>query len=145
MLDQPWLGLPDRNGFVQGTDGKRLLHPISRFPADNPARIEIANDGQIQPALAGPDITDIRTPFLIRSVTAEVLIQHVRSHGVTMVTGCRALKARLLAGFETILHAFSALFGDDLPQYLPHSARHAGAGYHKFHAIEQTGCECAPE
>ena len=48
---------------MQGPDGKRLLHPVPRFPADIPARIEIDTDGQIQPARAGPDIPDIRHPI----------------------------------------------------------------------------------
>ena len=62
VLDQSWRGLPDRNRFFQGTDGKRLLHPLLRLPADTPTRIEIDTDGQIQPARADPDISDIRAP-----------------------------------------------------------------------------------
>ena len=92
-------GLPDRNSFVQGTDGKRLLHPVPRFPADTPTRIQIDNHHQIQLARASPDIPDIRTPFLIRSLTAEVLIAHVGSTGSTV---CCALTAALLTGFATI-------------------------------------------
>ena len=102
MLDQSWPGLPDRNRFVQGTDGKRLLHPISCFPADTPARIEIDTDGQIQLARASPDIPDIRTLFLIRSLTAEVLIAHVGGPRFPMVSVCRALTAGLLTGIATI-------------------------------------------
>ena len=44
---QSWRGLPDRNGFIQGTDGKRLFHPVPRVPAGTPARRQIDTDGQI--------------------------------------------------------------------------------------------------
>ena len=102
--------------FVQCSDGKRLVHPIPRFPADTPARIEIDTDRQIHPALRGPDIPDIRTPFLIRSFTGEVLIAHLGSDKRAMLLSvvrlqrvfCRTLRT-------TCTHITPVLSGDDLP------------------------------
>ena len=63
VLDLFWLGLPDCSGFVQGTDGKRLLHPVPRFPADTPAGIQIDQRSSDTAPLRSPDRTDIRSPF----------------------------------------------------------------------------------
>jgi hypothetical protein len=34
-------------------------------PADDAARIQVKDDGKIQPALTGPDVADVASPFLI--------------------------------------------------------------------------------
>lgn len=42
--------------------------------------MQVQDYGQIQPPLAGPDITDITGPLLVRLICREVTIQQVRSH-----------------------------------------------------------------
>jgi hypothetical protein len=59
MMDQASWWLAYGNGSFQGRDGKILLQPVARFPIDNAAGIQVQNDGEIQPSLTGPDITDI--------------------------------------------------------------------------------------
>ena len=141
VLDQFRPGLPDHNGFVQGTDSKRFLHTISCFPADTLARIQIDTDRQIQPAPTGLDRPDIRSPFLIRSVTAKVVIARIggdkqRTMGTVCGVGLQRVFLRALRAFARII---PVLFGDDLPECLPHSARHRCAGCQTFGKTAQTG------
>ena len=41
-------------------------------------RMQVQDHGQIQPALAGPDVADITRPFLVRHGCREVAVQQVR-------------------------------------------------------------------
>ena len=70
-----WLAQVDRH--VEGADRKVLLHAIADRPADDAPGIEIENDGQIEPSLAGPDVRDITGPFLVRPACREVPVQQV--------------------------------------------------------------------
>ncbi|ERI12139.1 hypothetical protein Brsp07_00184 [Brucella sp. NBRC 14130] len=118
MLDQSRFWLPDCNSLLQSTDSQILFHPIARFPADDATRIEIDNDCQVQPAFYRPYVTDIDTPFLIRSVTSEVLIQKIGSDRLAMIAVRRALETRLLSGFQTILTHQSRCAGTTCPNAL---------------------------
>jgi hypothetical protein len=46
-------------------------------PADDAARMQIQDHRQIQPALSGPDVADIASPFLVRLGRTEIPIQQV--------------------------------------------------------------------
>ena len=73
------LGWPAQgDGHVQGTDRQVLLHPIADRPPDHPARMQVEDDGQIDPALPRPDPGDVTSPFLVGLARRKVLIQEVR-------------------------------------------------------------------
>ena len=48
------------DGHLQRVDDELLAHVGCHRPADDPARVEVLHRGQIQPALAGLDLLDIR-------------------------------------------------------------------------------------
>lgn len=56
-------GLAQGDGHVQRTDRQVFLHPVTDGPADYPARMQVEDDGQIDPAFARPDIGNITGPF----------------------------------------------------------------------------------
>ena len=56
------------NGHVQSPDRQVPLQAAADGPADHTTGVEVENDGQIQPALSGPDVADVAGPFLIGSV-----------------------------------------------------------------------------
>ena len=83
------LGLrPEGNGHLQGPDRQITLHPIAHGPADDTTGVQVQDNCQIQPALAGPDVADIARSFLVRPDRTEVAIQQVRGDAQRMIT-CR--------------------------------------------------------
>jgi len=62
----------------QSLPGQLRLHPLSHCVTDDLARKDIFDPGQIQPALAGGDVGQIRDPDLVRRARAEILIQQIR-------------------------------------------------------------------
>ena len=88
---------------------------------------QIDSNRQIELAPRGPGIPDIRTPFLIRSLTAEVLIAHVGSPGSPWDCLAGAYSA-FSGGRCDHLHALPALLGSNPPQYPPRLAQYAYGG-----------------
>ena len=68
------------DGHVQGADRQILLHPVADGPADHPARMEVQNDRQIDPAFACPDTGDVACPLLVGLARSEVLLQEIRCY-----------------------------------------------------------------
>ena len=56
MVNAALRRLPQGNGHVQGPDRQVMLHPVAHRPADHTPRMEVQDDGQVEPALAGPDV-----------------------------------------------------------------------------------------
>ena len=48
---------------VQGPDRQIPIYTITDRPADDAARLQIKDDGQIQPTFTGPDVADVACPF----------------------------------------------------------------------------------
>src|SRR5687768_15504934 len=46
-------------------------------PADDHARVNIQHDCQIEPALIGTDVRNIRHPFLVGGIRAELTVQYI--------------------------------------------------------------------
>ena len=55
-----------------------LRHTPAHRPTHDGAGIQVHDHRQIQPALVGPDVTDIADPFLIRRLSVEVLLEQIR-------------------------------------------------------------------
>lgn len=52
--------------------------------------MQIKDDGEIQPPLAGPDIADVARPFLIGPIRRDVTVQQVWRDVEGVVTVCLA-------------------------------------------------------
>mgnify|MGYP001474240664 CR=1 len=68
---------PECDGHVQRPDRQVPFHPVREGPADHSAKMQVQGHSQIQPAFAGPDITDVTRPLLVWRVSFEVTIQQV--------------------------------------------------------------------
>jgi len=98
VMDQPGCRTAHGKGFAQGGESQVAVQPVACCPADDPAGEQVDDDGEVQPAFAGPDIGDVGAPLLVRPPRREVLIEQVRGDrpGVAAVRG--ALEPSLPAG-----------------------------------------------
>ena len=60
MTDQPGRRTGHGQGFAQSGKSQVAMQPVAGCPADDPACEQVDNDGQLQPAFAGPDIRGSR-------------------------------------------------------------------------------------
>src|SRR5271156_7189819 len=86
---------------MRPTAGRRTA--IAGCPADDAPGEQVDDDGEVEPALAGPHVGDVGAPLLVRRGRCEVLVQKVRGDrkGVKAVGG--ALEPPLLPSPEPIL------------------------------------------
>ena len=68
---------PQSDCHLQRPDRQIAFHPVADGPSDGAPRVEIEDDGQIQPPLAGPDVADVARPFLVWPICREVTVQQV--------------------------------------------------------------------
>ena len=69
---------------------QRLLREITgkprlQRPADHGAGVEVEDHRQIEPALRGPDIGDVPSPYLVGLRDRELAIEHVRRDGQSVM------------------------------------------------------------
>jgi hypothetical protein len=72
VMDQPGGWAAHGEGFAQSGKSQIAVHPVAGGPADDPAREQVDDDGEVQPTLAGPDIGNVGAPFLVRPGCREV-------------------------------------------------------------------------
>lgn len=65
MVNAAFERLSQCHGHVQRSDRQIPFHAVTDGPTDDAAGIQIEDNGQIQPALTGPDIGYVASPFLI--------------------------------------------------------------------------------
>ncbi|CQR86724.1 hypothetical protein SAMN04488021_13550 [Paracoccus aminovorans] len=65
---------PEGNRHLQGPDRQIALHAVADGPADHAAGMQVQDDCQIQPPLAGPDVANVTCPFLVRPGRTEVAV-----------------------------------------------------------------------
>ena len=101
-MDQPGCRTAHGKGFAQSGKSQVAVQPVAGGPADDPAGEQVDDDGEVQPALAGPDVGDVGAPFLVGRRCREVLIKQVRGDrpGVVAVGG--ALEPPLLPSPEPV-------------------------------------------
>ena len=75
---QPLGGTPQGNGHPQRPDRQIALHAVADGPTYDAPRMQVQDHGQIQPPLAGPDVTDVTCSFLVWPIRREVTVQQVR-------------------------------------------------------------------
>ena len=85
MVNAAFGGLAQGDGHVQRPDHQVTFHTVADGPANDAARKQIQDNGQIQPAFAGPDICDVAGPFLVRCGLRKVPIQQIRSYCQGMI------------------------------------------------------------
>src|SRR5487761_941988 len=87
--------------------GHRVVEAIATSahgPPDNAAREDVEDDGQVEPALPGPDVGDVADVLLIRLVRAEVAVHEVGRHrqrgvalgGLSIAAPVRAFDPQLM-------------------------------------------------
>ncbi len=84
MMQESFRGLSVPQRHRQRFMGQRLREPTAHRPGNGPARVQIQHNGQIQPALLGPDIGDVPRPDPIRRGHGKLTIERVRGHGMRM-------------------------------------------------------------
>ena len=80
MMQKTLLRLSSEPGHSQRIRDNVDGHPWLDRPTHNLSIEEIDHDGQIEPALSGPEISDIRRPGLIGLGRLEIPIQEVRRY-----------------------------------------------------------------
>src|SRR3954469_4124029 len=89
VMDQPCCRTAHGQGFAQSGKSQVAMQPVAGCPANDPACEQVDNDGEVEPAFAGPHIGDVGAPLLIGRCCLEVLIEQVRRDwpGVMAVRG----------------------------------------------------------
>src|SRR5918995_1489144 len=103
MVDQAGRWSSNNKSSAQCRERQLLVQPVTDRPADDAPGEQINDDGQIQPALAGPDVGEIGAPLLVGPLGREVLVEEVGRdrEGVQAVGG--ALEAAWLPSSEAVL------------------------------------------
>src|SRR5215210_775139 len=88
MMDQSrrWPASVDRH--VQSVENQLCLEVVRHGPAYNLSGVGVEHEGEVEPPLPSPDVSDVRHPQAVRSLGSEVALHQVRSRGSTL--GVRA-------------------------------------------------------
>src|SRR3954471_22909554 len=103
MMGQTFTGLSDRQSLAQRLKRQLLVQSIADGPADHPPRKQIQHHSEVEPALARPQIGDIRFPLLVRALGREVLLEEIGSDREGMMAVGSAFEAPRLPSLEAIL------------------------------------------
>ena len=79
--------------YVERPDRQIALHAVANGPANHTTRMQIQDDGQIQPPFAGPYVADVAGSFMIACDCREVSDQQVGSDGKAVVAVGRNLNS----------------------------------------------------
>ena len=83
--------LPQRHGHVQRPDRQVPFHTTADSPANDAPRMQIDDDGQIQPPFAGQDMGSVARPLLVWLLSAKITVQQVCRDIKLMITVRRDL------------------------------------------------------
>ena len=56
------MGVRFASAMVRACSARSTVSRVAHRPANHAARVEIEDDGQIEPALSGPDVGDVPGP-----------------------------------------------------------------------------------
>jgi hypothetical protein len=127
MVDQPGCRTAQGQGFAQSGESQVSVQPVASCPADDPTCEQVDDNGEVQPAFAGPHVGDVGTPLLIGPGCREVLIEQVRRDrpGVMAVGG--PLEPQLLPSPQAVVaHQPSDPAAADREAAIPQLPRHSG-------------------
>src|SRR5947209_10789170 len=99
---------PGRRGPVPERGGERIEcelpgDGLAHRPANHAAREEIEDHGEVEPALAGPEVRDVGHPRRVRGGDRELPVEHVGGHGQPVPRIRRRLEPPLLPRAQTLL------------------------------------------
>src|SRR4051794_22687270 len=127
MMHQPCCRTAHCEGFAQSGKSQLAMQPVACCPADHPSCEQVDNDGEVQPAFAGPDIGDVYAPLLVGRGCGKVLIEQVRRDrpGVMAVRG--PLEPPLLPTLQAVVaHQPGDPAATDPEAAIPQFPRHPG-------------------
>jgi hypothetical protein len=103
MVDQPWCRTAHGQGFAQSGESQLPMQPVACCPADDPACEQVDDNGEIQPAFAGPHVGDVGAPLLVRPRCREVLIEQVGGNRPSVMAIGSPLEPPLLPSPEAVV------------------------------------------
>ena len=77
---QPSRGAPAQHCLVERFEDQIDTHVIGGSPPDDPAREQVHDCSEIEPALPGPHVGDVRGPDLVGSLGREVALEPIGGH-----------------------------------------------------------------
>jgi len=102
VVDKAGSRLPSFDRHHQGVRGELPVVALTHGPTDDPARVEIEQHSQVEPAFAGRDKGDIAHPHPVRDAHGELSIQQIRGRGLAVASGIGEPKAAPTAGFDAV-------------------------------------------
>src|SRR6202011_1277546 len=127
MVDQPCCRTAHGQGFAQSGESQVAMQPVACCPADDPACEQIDDNGEIQPAFAGPHVGDVGAPLLVGPCCREVLIKQVRRDRPSVVAVRGPLEPPLLPSPEAVVaHQPGYPAATDREAAIPQFPRHSG-------------------
>jgi hypothetical protein len=103
MVDQPWCRTAHGQGFAQSGESQLPMQPVACCPADDPTCEQVDDNGEIQPAFAGPHVGDVGAPLLVRPRCREVLIEQVGGNRPSVMAIGSPLEPPLLPSPEAVV------------------------------------------
>ena len=85
VVQEPCPGCPVHERQGEGPLGQIHGQTVAHRPADHATRVEIEDDGEVEPALGAPHVGEVPGPDSIRSLDHELAIENVRRHGEPML------------------------------------------------------------
>ena len=103
VMDATFGRLAQSDGHLQRPDRQVPFHPVGYGPPDDAARMQVQDDGQVEPPFLRPDIADVSGPFLVGTIRREVAIQKVRCDVEAVVAVCGRLELLVSLHFYAVL------------------------------------------
>src|SRR4051794_29798036 len=93
VLDQPRRRLPSLQGHPQGVARQLGPQVVGHAPADDLARGQVLDRGEVEPAFPGRDVAEVGQPDRVRPLGGEVPVEQVRRDRVVVPAVGRARHA----------------------------------------------------
>lgn len=90
VVEQARRGLSGGHGHCQGVEAELAVDAFAQRPTYHHTREQVEYGGDVEPALAGPNVGDVGDPDLIRCGRGEVTVEQVRGNWVRVLRVCRA-------------------------------------------------------
>jgi hypothetical protein len=117
MMDEARYRAPPLDCHDERGDGEFGTHVLAHRPTNHLAGAQVEDHGQVEPALAGRNVGDIRQPDLIGPVRDKILLKQICRHWQAMLAvGCAHAIAARRACPDTVLayDPFDPLAADGL-------------------------------
>src|SRR5215207_1171386 len=90
MMDQARSELPSPDSHLQGVDHEFGSEVVLHRPSDDPSRMHVEDEGQVQETLPRWDIRDVRHPYPVHPRSREVSLHEVSGRRVPASAGSPA-------------------------------------------------------